>query len=155
MWSSMIAAHVFVCVTEDVSPPSVSIWARSTFHCTGGHMRMLKFTVNAESFICQSQRKIRRCTIKGCRVRSVHPQDGGGTYFRSDMSKGFFLCEELKVFQTAFAIKISEILSLMRLQCFFSSFTHGLNYKCDVICLLRVRLRDVHYSSALTGETAE
>lgn len=81
-WSSMIAAHVFACVTEHASPPPVSIRARSTFHCTGGHMRMLKFTVNAESFIRQSRRKIRRCTIKGCRVRSVHPQGGGGRKFQ-------------------------------------------------------------------------
>lgn len=58
------------------------------FHCTGGLMRRLQFTVHTEAFICQSQTKIRRYQ-KGLRVRVIssgrHPQGGVSANFRGDM----------------------------------------------------------------------
>lgn len=82
--------------------------------------------------------------IPSCR----HPQDGGGANFRGNTRNA--LCSILFGFYCTHSVKDSVCnqslwKALINAAAIFSSFTHGLNYECDVICLLHVGPRDVHY----------
>lgn len=78
--------------------------------------------------------------IPSCR----HPQDGEGANFRGNTRTTLFSI--LFGFYCTHSVKDRDCnQTLINAAAIFSSFTHGLNYECDVICLFHVGPRDVHY----------
>lgn len=125
MWSNVTSeAPVFVCVLENVTLSAS--WSMS-FHCTGGLMRRLWFTVHTESFICQSQQKIRRYQRSPCQSHLILwwrecKLQGWHEDKLFSLTAGFIGFRVSQIFEIARGIR-DTILSLMQ-RPFFLTHTH-------------------------------
>lgn len=100
------------------------MWAcqHPSFHCARGLMRRLQFTVHTESFICQSQQKIRRYQRSPCQSHLILSSSAGWREcklqgWREERrclpSADFIPARAVQICKIAFGIR-DTILSLMQ-----------------------------------------